>query len=176
MSGHNKWSKIKHKKAATDAKKSKVFGKLARLIASESKRAKGDTSAPSLRAAIEKARAENMPSENIDRAVAKGNADTAQALEEVRYETYGPGGVAIIIDGLTDNRNRTAAEIKHLLTKHSYELAAPGSASWAFESTENGWVPKTMLDLNDNDLEKLSVLVEALEEHDDVQSVYTNAD
>lgn len=176
MSGHNKWSKIKHKKAATDAKKSQLFGKLARLIAIESKHARGDVSAPNLRAAIEKARAENMPKENIERAIAKGKTDTAVDAEAVRYETYGPGGVAIITEGLTDNRNRTAAEIKHLLSQLGYELAAPGSASWAFSHTTSGdWSPQQTIALSDVDLEKLETLVETLEAHDDVQGVYTNA-
>lgn len=175
MSGHNKWSKIKHKKAATDAKKSQIFGKLARLIAVESKAAKGDMNAPGLRAAIEKARSENMPSDNIERAIAKGRTDTSAAMETVRYETYGPGGVAVIIDGLTDNRNRTAAEIKHTLSKQGYELAAPGSASWAFQHTNGSWSAATTVDLSDEDLEKLGTLVDALEELDDVQGVHTNA-
>jgi len=175
MAGHNKWSKIKHKKAVTDAKKSQVFGKLARLIAVESKHAGGDISSPGLRGAIEKARAENMPSENIARAVAKGKTDTGASAETVRYETYGPGGVAIVIDGLTDNRNRTAAEIKHLLSEHGYELASPGSASWAFQHIEGSWEPTSVVDLPDEDLAKLSTLVDSLEAHDDIQSVYTNA-
>ena len=173
MSGHSKWSKIKHQKAATDAKKSKVFSKLVRYITVEAKLAKGDRNAPNVRVAIEKARAANMPSDNIDRAIEKasGGAD----MESVTYEAYGPGGVALIIEGLTDSRNRTAAEIKHLLSKHGAALATPGAAIWAFTKGAEGLVATTTVELVDEDLEKLSVLVDALEENDDVQEVYTNA-
>ncbi len=177
MSGHNKWSKIKHKKAATDAAKSKVFSKIARLITVESKKANGDTSSPGLRAAIEKAREVNMPKDNIERAVAKGSSKDASSLESVVYEAYGPGGVAIIIAALTDNRNRTAAEIKHILSKNGYELATPGSASWAFTANPDGsFEPNSFVQLTDDDGQKLSALAEQIDEQDDVQEIYTNAE
>lgn len=176
MSGHNKWSKIKHKKAITDAKKSKVFSKFVKLIQVESKKAGGDVNSPGLRAAIEKAKRENMPSDNIERAIAKGKTDTSADMEHVLYEAYGPGGSAIIIEGLTDNRNRTAAEIKHTLSKNGLELAAPGAAAWAFEKTEGEWKPKTTVELGEEDGEKLMKLTEELENNDDVQEVHTNAE
>ena len=97
MAGHNKWVKVKHKKAVTDARKSKTFSKFARLITVESKKAAGDTSTPSLRVVIEKARKENMPSENIERAVARGLTGEGGTLDPARYEAYGPGGIALII-------------------------------------------------------------------------------
>jgi len=175
MSGHNKWSKIKHKKAVTDSKRSKIFGKLVRLIVVESKKAGGDVNAPGLRLAIEKAKKENMPGENIDRAVSKGKSDTGASMEEVSYETYGPGGVAIIVEGLTDNNNRTSQEIKHLLSLHNTSLAQAGSASWAFKKEGSEWTPQTTTEIDDSDGEKLGNLIDALEEHDDVQVVYTNA-
>jgi YebC/PmpR family DNA-binding regulatory protein len=174
MSGHNKWSKVKHKKAAADATKSKVFGKLAQFIAVESRKARGDTTSPGLRAAIDKARAVNMPSENIQRAVQKGAGGDAADLETVTYEAYGPGGAALIIEAVTESRNRTGNEIKHLLSEHGSSLATPGAALWAFEKTSGGWVPKTTTEINTADCEKLDSLVEALEEHDDVQQVFTN--
>lgn len=175
MAGHNKWSKIKHKKAATDAAKSKVFSKMARLISVESKKANGDTASPGLRAAIDAARAVNMPKDNIDRAVAKGTSAETASLESILYEMYGPSGVAVLIDILTDNRNRTAAEIRHLLSKSGYELATPGSAAWAFTKTLDGYEANTTVAITDEDGEKLEKLMEALDEHDDVQNVYTNA-
>jgi len=175
MAGHNKWSKIKHKKAASDAQKSAVFGKLARSITVESKKVGGDTSAPSLRAVIEKARMANMPKDNIERAVQKGTGADASSLEEVLYEAYGPGGSALLIEGVTDNRNRTGAEIKHLLSKHGADLATPGSAIWAFEKTDEGYDPKTTVSLSETDGEKIGSLIDTLEEHDDVQNVYTTA-
>lgn len=175
MSGHNKWKQIKTKKMATDAKKGKMFGKLARLVALESKKVRGNTSAPGLRAVIEKAKSINMPNENIDRAIKKGAGGDAGEMEEVLYEGYGPGGVAIIIEGLTDNKNRTSAEIKHLLSKHGASLAAMGAASWAFEKTPEGFIPKTFVDLSREDGELLEKLLDELEDNDDVQEVYINA-
>jgi YebC/PmpR family DNA-binding regulatory protein len=177
MSGHNKWSKIKNKKAASDAVKSKIFSKLVRLIQVESRRAGGNESDPGLRAAIEKAKKESMPKENIDRAIKKGAGGEGANMEVITYETYGPGGIAIMIQTLTDNRNRTAAEIKHILSLQGYELANPGSAAWAFRKEGGELVPTTTIPLSsDEDGEKLSNLIEVLEEQDDVQDIYTNAE
>ncbi len=176
MSGHNKWSKIKHKKAASDAQKSKVFSKHASLITMESRKAKGDISYPGLIAAIERAKKDSMPKENIDRAVAKGKAADGSELTEVLYETYGPGGTAILITAVTDNPNRTTPEIRHTLTKAGYQLGASGSATWAFTKTADGYVPGSRIDLNDEDGEKLASLIEAIEEHDDVHDIFTTAD
>ncbi len=175
MAGHNKWSKIKHKKAATDAQKSKIFSKLARLIANESKKSAGDKDAPGLRAVIEKARAANMPKDNIERAIAKGAGAGANADEEVIYEFYGPGGVAVIVYALTDNKNRTTPEIKHILSKRGFDLATPGSASWAFSKEGAEYKPNSFVELSDEDKEKLQELLEVLDEHDDVQEIFTNA-
>lgn len=175
MSGHNKWSKIKHKKAATDASKSRVFGKFARLIAMESKKSGGNIDSPGLRTVIDRAKAESMPKENIERAVAKGAGTDGTSYEEVLFETYGPGGVAVLITAVTDNINRTAPEIKHLLSRLGYELAAPGSASWAFLKTHEGHEPITTIALNTEDETKLEELLEELDTHDDVQDVYTTA-
>ncbi len=176
MSGHSKWSKVKHKKAATDAKKSKVFSKFASLISFESKRASGDVNSPGLRAVIERARAENMPQENIDRAVRRGTGADAGTMEEVTYEAYGPGGCALVISGLTDNKNRTAAEVKHILSKKGLSLAGMGSALWAFTKTEGVWSPTATMPMQDADKEAVATLIEELEDLDDIQSVSTNAD
>lgn len=174
MAGHSKWAKLKHQKGKTDAQKSKLFSKLVRFISVEAKKAKGDRSAPGLRAAVEKARAENMPSDNIERAIEK--ASQSGELERVTYEAYGPGGVALIIDAYTDSRNRTAQEIKHLLSKNGVEMATPGAASWAFAKNAEGKLEAvTTTEVSDEDGEKLSQLVDALEEHDDVSEVFTNA-
>ena len=179
MSGHNKWSQIKRQKGITDAKKSKIFSKLVRYISVEAKLAKGDVNAPGLRAAIEKARKVNMPSENIERAIKKAGETGAQ-MEAIAYETYGPGGVGIIIETLTDSRNRTAQDIKHILTKNSFALGEIGSVAWSFtkEKTAEGiiWKPNMFVPVSDTDLELLDKLVDELEENDDVQDVYTNAE
>lgn len=176
MSGHNKWSQIKNKKAATDNKRSKVFGKLSRLIALESKKAVGNLASPGLRAVIERAKKEYMSSDIIDRAVKKGAGGDAGNMEHVLYEAYGPGGCAIIIEGITDNKNRTVAEIKHLLSKHGLALAGPGAAVWAFTKTVEGYEPQTTVAISGEDSEQLSSMLEELDDHDDVQEVYTNAE
>lgn len=175
MAGHNKWAQIKRQKGKNDAARSNLWGKLARRIAVESKLAGGDTSAPALRTVIEKAKRENMPKDNIERAVAKGTATDGAAMESIIYETYGPGGVAVIISALTDSRNRTAQEIKHVLSEQGLSLASPGSAAWAFEKTAEGYAPKTTVGLSDADLEHLASVVERIEAHGDVEEVYTNA-
>lgn len=174
MSGHNKWSKIKHKKGAEDARKSKIFSKFARLITLESKKAGGNENAPELRAVILRARALNMPSLNIERAIKKGVSKEAENLEEATYEAYGPEGCAIIIEVLTDNKNRTLMEIKQLLLKYGASFAERGAALWAFEKKDSKWIPKTKIPLSDENVEKLKQLVGELEESDDVQMVYTN--
>ena len=176
MSGHNKLSKIKNKKGAADAKKSNLFSKLSRQIIAESKKCNGDVSSASLATAIEAAKKENMPKDTIERAVKKGADKNTAALEEVTYEAYGPGGVAIIIEGLTDNKNRSAAEIRHLLSKKGLELAAQGAASWAFSKTGKEWTPNTTMPISEEDGEKLGGLIDELEEMEDVQDVFTNAE
>jgi YebC/PmpR family DNA-binding regulatory protein len=176
MSGHSKWAQIKRQKGSEDAKRSKVFSKLSRFISQESKRAKGDVNSPGLRTIIEKAKKENMPKDTIDRAVKKGVSADMGELFEVLYEAYGPGGSAILIEGLTDSKNRSAAEIKHLLSLHDSALATPGAASWAFAKEGGEFIPQTTIPLSDEDGAKLSELIEELEERDDVQAVYTNGD
>jgi len=174
MSGHNKWSKIKHKKAATDAVKSKIFSKLVRLIQVEAKKSQGDVLAPGLASAITKALKANMPKDNIERAIKK--ASDAGDSHEVMYESYGPGGVGLIITGLTDNSNRTSAEIKHILSKNNASLGAPGSVSWNFKrNSEQEWESQSTIELSEDDEEKLEKLLEIIEDQDDVQDVYHNA-
>ena len=173
MAGHNKWSKIKHKKAATDAQKSKIFGKMAKMIKVAVKDAGGDITASSVQAAVERAKAVSMPKDNIERALK--SASDGENLETITYEAYGPGGVAILIETLTDSRNRTAAEIKHIFTKRGMELANPGSAAWAFTKEGIDWIPTQTTEVDEVVGVKLQELIETLEEHDDVQGVYTTA-
>lgn len=175
MSGHNKWSKIKNKKAVTDAAKSKIFSKMAKLISVASKQVGGDVSSPILRAAIGKAKEHNMPAMNISRAIKKGIGPNTETLDSITYESYGPGGSALIIEALTANRNKAAQEVKFILSKHSFALAAPGSASWAFNKEGGVWTPNTTISLSEADGKILSSLIEELEENDEIQDVYTNA-
>ena len=136
MSGHSKWSSIKHKKGAADAKRGALFTKLARAIQVAARDGGGDPAGnATLANAVQKAKDARMPKDSIERAIAKGTgADaSAAAIEEVAYEGYGPGGVAIMVETLTDNRNRTGAEVRHVFTRHGGSLGEPGSVAWNFE-------------------------------------------
>ncbi len=239
MSGHSHWAQVKHKKTITDAKKGNLFSKMARLIAVAAKEKGADQAMNSkLRMAVENARSIGMPKENIERAVLRGAGGAGvEALEEVRYEAYGPGGTALLILGVTDNKNRTTSEIKHLLAECAGKLATEGSVAWLFKKVGAADFPKesagkrseeltlTLIDagaddvqefpegftayvnpdslekfkeelerkglafsrvgvdyvptnpilLAEDDKAKLASLLEALDEHDDVQEIYTNA-
>lgn len=173
MAGHSKWAKLKHTKGKTDAQKAKLFGKLVKIIGVELKKAGGDKTAPGVRSVVERALAANMPKDNIERALSK--SDNAR-LETVVYEAYGPGGCALVIEALTDNRNRTVQELKHLLSLHGGSLATPGAAMWAFTKAAEGKLePMAPIELSDEDAQKMADLSDALEEHDDVNEVYSSA-
>ena len=240
MSGHSKWSSIKHKKGAADAKRGKLFSKLSRAIIVAAREGGPDPAANlALQNAVEKARSYSMPKDNIERAIARGSgADAdAQAFETVVYEGYGPSGVAVIVEALTDNRNRTAADVRHLFGKHDGNLGGSGAVTWLFErrgvvlvaadgvdedeltlaaaeggaedvardgssfqvvaepesltavreaieaagipveSAELTMVPKTTVEVADEaSAKKILRLMDALEENDDVQDVYSNFD
>ncbi len=239
MSGHSKWSTIKHKKAAQDAKRGKIFTKLIREIMVAARLGGGDPSAnPRLRAAIAAAKSENMPKDRIERAIKKGTGEIEGVYyEEVTYEGYAPGGVAVLIEAMTDNRQRTVAEMRYLFSKRGGNLGEPGSVAWIFEKKgliivekdkvdedtlmtialeagaddlqeqEKEWeihtspedfekvkaeleknsipfvsaqitmVPKTTVKVEDEkQASQILKLMEALEDHDDVQHVYANFD
>ncbi|MEN2994129.1 MAG: YebC/PmpR family DNA-binding transcriptional regulator [Thermodesulfovibrio sp.] len=240
MAGHSKWAQIKHKKAQVDARKGKIFTKLVREISVAARLGGGDPDKnPRLRVAIEKAKEFNMPMDNIKRAIMKGTGELAgTAYEEVVYEGYGPGGVAILIEAMTDNKNRTVSEIRHLLSKHGGSLGESGCVSWIFEkkgyilvdkkvvdedtlisiALEAGvedvrnnpkeenyeiivapeqlsqvkaaiekagipvtfaqvtMLPKNYISIEGEEAEKMLKLMDALEDHDDVQNVYANFD
>lgn len=183
MSGHNKWSQIKREKEKTDAEKSKAFGKLGKLIAAEARKARStvggqasvNREAPGLRTAISKAKAENMPSDNIERAIKKAT-DSSAAMESITYESYGPGGCAMIIEALTENRNKAAQEIKFILGKHGSSLSGVGAAAWAFAKEGTIWKPTTTVALGEKDTEALGKLVSELEENEEVQAVFVNTE
>lgn len=239
MAGHSKWANIKHKKAAADAKKGKVFSKIAKEIMVAARTGGGDPSANiTLRTLVQKARGANMPADNIDRAIKKGTGETDGAqYEELMYEGYAPGGIALIVNVLTDNRNRSASEVRFVFTKYNGSLAGAGSVSHAFqrkgliliaadaadedtlmelaleagaedvkqedegyeittgaadymtvvdalnekgiaiESSELGLVPDNVVAVDrKNQASSLLRFIDALEDLDDVQDVYTNMD
>ena len=174
MSGHNKWSQIKRTKGASDGKKSQMFGKLSRMISTQVKMAGGDKNATAVLAAIEKARAADMPNDTIERAISK--ATEAKELETILYEAYGPGGVGIIIEALTDSRNRAAQEIRHILSKNGFALGAIGSVMWGFAKEAGELKPTMTIPISDEDSELLEKLVDELEANNEVQEVITNAE
>jgi len=238
MSGHSKWSTIKRKKEKADAERGKIFTKLIREITTAARQGGGDESAnPRLRTAILAAKAANMPQANIEKAIKKGTGELPGVVyEEKTYEGYGPGGVAIMIDTLTDNTNRTTSEVRHILTKHQGNLGESGCVSWMFEkkgliavnrqdcdedklmevvleagaedmateedvyeiislpenftrvkealdasniptvSAEITMIPKTTVKVDGKQAEQILKLMEALEDSDDVQQVYSNFD
>ncbi len=137
MSGHSKWSSIKHKKGAADAKRGQLFTKLAKAITVAAREGGGDSdSNPSLATAVQKARDASMPKGNIEKAIDRGTGEgsDAVAVERIQFEGYGPGGAAILVEALTDNRNRTTAEVRHAFSRHGGNLGEPGSVAWMFET------------------------------------------
>jgi len=238
MSGHSKWAQIRHKKAAMDAKRGRLFTKLIREITVAARLGGGDPAGnPRLRAAIAAAKAANMPSENIERAIKKGTGELpGVAYEEASYEGYGPGGVAIMVEVLTDNKRRTVADIRHIFSRFGGSLGESGCVSWMFTKAglitipkdnidedklidvaleagaidikeekeyyeiytepkdlfdvrqkllEEGFtvdtadytaIPQSVVPVSEKDAAKLLKLLAALEDHDDVQKVYSNMD
>ncbi len=172
MSGHSKWSTIKRKKEAKDAKKGVAFTKVARLLTVAARDGGADASSnASLRLALEKAKAVNMPKDVVKRAIDKGAGGEAAALQEITFEGYGPGGVAILVEVVTDNRNRCVAEVRSVFNKFSGSLGETGSAAYIFPSKDK---PTFRIPLQDNEQASLSRLLNTLEELDDVQEIYTN--
>jgi YebC/PmpR family DNA-binding regulatory protein len=183
MAGHSKWAGIKHKKAIVDARRGKLFTKLARAITVAAKEGGGDVEGnPALALAVQKARDASMPKDNIERAIAKGTGEgaDADALEAVMYEGYGPGGVAILVEALTDNRNRTGSEIRHAFNKHGGNLGEPGSVAYLFDKkgvvvvdgeryTEDDLMPA--VDAGAEDIERDDDVFEVITEPADLAAV-----
>ncbi|MBM3204814.1 YebC/PmpR family DNA-binding transcriptional regulator [Candidatus Uhrbacteria bacterium] len=180
MARHSKWHKVKQFKGAIDAKRSASFTKLARVITVEAREKGADPDMNAgLRAAIARARDASMPKDAIERAIQKGAGGGAEGqIESLTYEAYAPGGIALIIESLTDNRNRTVAEMKHVLSKAGGSLVKTGSVTYLFDRVmgEEGfeWVPKMLIEVDEEIGTKTAELIELLEEHDDVKRVYSN--
>lgn len=162
MSGHSKWHNIKYRKERSDAQKSKIFSKLAKAIAISAR----SGSESSLQKAIDQAKEFNMPKVNIERAIQK--QEEAGALEEITYQAIGPHNLGILIEAITDNKNRTLSEIKHILKKHDAQL---GNVSWMFESKTK---PKYPIILEPNQKQQVENLFAELDDQDDVQEIYSN--
>ncbi len=177
MAGHSHWSGIKRKKEVVDQRRGKVFTKLASAITAAARVESDPAFNPRLRSAIEKAREAQMPAENIERAITTAS-DTTNALQELLFEAYGPGGAALLIEVTTDNRNLVIQQVKLLLNENGGKWAETGSVRWGFEpsyETPFTWKPQFPITLSSADFEKLSHLITVLRAHDDVHEVYTNA-
>jgi len=178
MSGHSKWSTIKHKKAATDAKRGRLFTRIIKELTIAARLGGGDADAnPRLRTAIAAAKSANMPADNIKRAVQKGTGELpGMSFEEVTYEGYGPGGVGIYLETVTDNRMRTTPEIRHLFSKHGGSLAEPNAVAWMFE--KKGFFTVPCSSVSEEKLMELALDAgaEDLQQNDDQFEIYTTAD
>ena len=175
MSGHSKWSNIKRKKGVEDAKKGTLFTKLAKDITIAAKEGGGDVNAnPSLRSTVDKAKEYNMPKANIERAIAKGTGEGGKPVEEVKYEGYGPGGVAFLIICVTDNKNRTVSDVRAVFNKTGGSLADAGSVSYIFSG--NPPVASFKIPLGEEDKAKFEQLHDSLYELDDILHIYHNGE
>ena len=160
MSGHNKWSKIKRQKGVADAKKGKIFSQLSKQITLEAKHGGDSAMNPGLKLMVEKAKQINMPSDNVEKAIKKGTGELeGGTIEEVLYEAYGPEGIALIIEGTTDNTNRTVAEIKHALSKNGGRLGEAGSVKWMFDRF--GYIEINMEDLQMSEEETEMMVIDS---------------
>ncbi len=171
MSGHSKWAQIKHKKAATDHKKAQIFSKLAKKISIAARAGADPTSNYRLQSIIEEARSFNMPKDNIERAIKKASDKETSALNEIFIQAMGPGGVAIVIEGITDNKNRTVNEIKHLLSENSFKMVPENSLNWMFDKQ---WSANNPIEVEATIKEKIDKLFEELDNNDDVEEVHSN--
>jgi YebC/PmpR family DNA-binding regulatory protein len=174
MSGHSHWAGIKHKKEITDQKRGKVFSKLLAAISAAAKSEPNPEFNPRLRTAILTAKEMAVPQENIERAIKKAS-EAGNNLEELTFEAYGPGGSAILIEAISDNKNRSVQEVKTILRDHNGKWAETGSVQWAFEKIQENWTAKFPQEIPEADAEKLVALIEALHDNDDIQGVWTNA-
>ena len=174
MSGHSKWSQIKHKKGITDKKKGALFSKLLNTVTITAKKGEDPDFNPTLRTAIEKAKEANIPQDKIKNAVTRV---ANKNVEELLIEVYGAGGVAIIIQAVSDSKNRTIAEIKKILNDYEARLANPGSVVWLFDAptqNQNEWRPKFSQEVSNEIREKTQKLLETLENNEEVAAIYTN--
>ena len=172
MSGHSRWSQIKHQKGVADQKRGQLFSKLARIIIMAARKGADPRSNSQLQAAIERAQSFNVPRDNIERAIKRAKEKDADNLEEILVQAIGPGSVAIIIKGITDNKNRTLGDIKNILAKHGTKMVAPGSLSWMFDKDWNAHAPVEVVDPALK--QKLNNLLEELAGHAEVEDIYLN--
>lgn len=178
MSGHNKWAQIKHQKGVTDQRRGQLFSKLVSAITVAAKNGSDPHFNPRLRSAIEKAKEHSVPNDNIERAIKRASG-AAGGLDELLFEAYDKSGAALIVSVATDNRNRSVAEIKKILSDHGGKLAAENAVRWLFESVPDGgggvsWRPKFFRDAKEEDLRGIRALIADLHQHDEVSGVWAD--
>jgi YebC/PmpR family DNA-binding regulatory protein len=172
MSGHSKWSQIKHKKGVSDQKRGQLFSKLAKAISLAAKQGTDPLANPQLQAAIEQAKKHDLPGDNIDRAIKRAGEKDSASLEKITIQAIGPGSVAVIIEAVTDNRNRTIANIKNVLGRYGAKMVQENSLNWIFNE---GWKPKILQEISDKETRnKLEMLFIELRADEDVGNVFTN--
>ncbi len=172
MSGHSKWSQIKHKKGISDQKKGQVFSKLSKKISIAAKDGADPSTNFKLQAVINEARVENMPKENIERAIKRASDKDTASLKEVIIQAMGPAGIALVIEGITDNSNRTVGDVRTILNRNDFKIVHEGSLNWMFDKEKNPTMP---LEISDQQLlSKIDKAMEELDSNDDVENVYTN--
>lgn len=175
MSGHSKWSTIKHKKELTDKKRGQIFSKLSKLITVAAKDGLNPETNSKLKGAIEKAKEFNLPNENIERAIKRVGEKGKVQLETLLIEAIGPLNIAVIIEAITDNKNRTLAEIKSILSGDDFKMVGQGNLIWQFEKKGRDFIPKMPMKIEDEKIKnKLNNLFEKLDEHEDIEEIYSN--
>lgn len=172
MSGHSRWSQIKRKKGISDQKKGQLFSKLARKISIAARTGADPASNYKLQSAIDEARAFNMPKENIERAIKKASEKETIALSELTIQAIGPNGIALVIEAITSNKNRTINEIKQILAENEFKMVPENSLNWMFNRAD--WTPHSPLKTDHATQEKLNKLLEALDNNEDVENIHTN--
>jgi transcriptional/translational regulatory protein YebC/TACO1 len=176
MSGHSKWSQIKHKKAISDAQRSARFGKFSRAISVAARNNPDPTTNATLKAEVDRARAGNMSMDSIERAIRRIAGHQAADLARVQLEFIGPGGIAIVASGITDNPNRTINEVRQLAVHAGVRMVERGGAAWAFQKVAEGLEPVATVPTSSDDRERLEKFLETLDSHDDIQDIWTNAE
>ena len=174
MSGHSKWSQIKHKKGFADQKKGKLFSKLSKIIFLAARKGVDPSTNLELKNAIEQARIFDMPNENIQRAISKSKDKDLSLLTTVHIEVMGPAGSAFVIEAITDNSNRTVAEIKNITNGYGFKMVAPRSLSWMFEQGQGEFTAKNPISLPEEHSTSLDNFISEIVEHEDVKEVYSN--
>src|SRR3989338_7301575 len=175
MSGHSRWQQIRHKKGLTDQKRGQIFSTLTKLVTVPAKDGADPETNPKLKTAIGKAKEFNLPNENIERAIKRASGKDKIGLEVLLIEAIGPLNISVLVEAITDNKNRSIAEIKHVFSENNFKMVPSGSLLWQFERKGREFIPKMPIQIDSETKTKLKAFFEKLDEHDDVEEIYSNA-